>query len=204
MKQFLLCIIIIFILATVRAQTVTGEYYMQGVMETASGFKLSADSTFQFFFSYGALDRFGSGTWSLHDNRIILNSKPYLGKDFKLVRSAKNNDHFITVKIEDSNPDVYNWVHCLIETKQGDSVIDANKEGIIKLPSTTDSIHLISEFAAERISSFAVDKPYNYFTFHFESWIIEVFFKDFSLELVNDHLEGKHPLLPDKIYKYVK
>ena len=41
--------------------TVAGEYYLQGVMETASGFKLNEDSTFQFFFMYGAMDRVGEG-----------------------------------------------------------------------------------------------------------------------------------------------
>jgi hypothetical protein len=30
---------------------VTGEYYLRGVMETASGFRFNADSTFDFFFS---------------------------------------------------------------------------------------------------------------------------------------------------------
>src|SRR5215831_16594973 len=166
MKLLFSILLILTISANMNAQAIAGEYYMQGVMETASGFKLNPDSTFQFFFSYGALDRFGSGKWIVHDNKIILNSKPYPGKDFKIVSSSKNNENFITVKIEDSNPDVYTWVHCLVETKDGDSVIDANREGVIQLPSTTDSIHLISEFASERISSFAVDKSkYNSFTF---------------------------------------
>src|SRR5690348_11474906 len=166
MKMFFCFITTLAISINMQAQTISGEYYLQGVMETASGFKLDKDSTFQFFFSYGALDRFGSGKWKMNDNKIILNSKPYPGKDFKLTHTSKNKDNFITVKIEDSNPDVYNWVHCLVETKKGDTVIDANKEGIIELPSTTDSIHLISEFASERISSFAVDRSkYNYFTF---------------------------------------
>jgi len=96
-------------------------------------------------------------------------------------------------------------VHCLVETKNGDSVIDASSDGSIMLPLTTDSVHLISEFCSERISSFAVDRSkYSYFTFHFEPWVMEVFFKDFPLQFVNDHLEGKHPLLQDKIYKYMK
>jgi hypothetical protein len=141
----------------------------------------------------------------VNSNTIFLNSKPYPGKDFKLVHAEKSNNDFITVKIEDSNPNVYRWVHCLVETKDGDSVIDANNDGSITLPSTTDSIRLISEFCSERISSFAIDKSkYNSFTFHFEPWIMEVFFKDFSLQFVNDHLEGKHPLLQDKMYKYVR
>src|SRR5215831_8423666 len=104
MKLLFSILLILTISANMNAQAIAGEYYMQGVMETASGFKLDKDSTFQFFFSYGALDRFGSGKWSFHDNKIILNSKPYPGRDFKLVNSTKNSQNFITVKIEDSNP----------------------------------------------------------------------------------------------------
>jgi hypothetical protein len=44
------------------AQTnnITGVYNLRGVMEMASGFKLNNDSSFEFYFSYGALDRYGS------------------------------------------------------------------------------------------------------------------------------------------------
>ena len=42
-----------------------GEYSLTGVMETASGIQLNKDSTFQFYFSYGALDREGQGKWSV-------------------------------------------------------------------------------------------------------------------------------------------
>jgi hypothetical protein len=42
-------------LSKMKAQTIfssspVGEYYLRGVMETACGFKLNEDSTFQFFF----------------------------------------------------------------------------------------------------------------------------------------------------------
>ena len=40
-----------------------GEYYCESISEMASGFNIKPDSTFEFFFSYGALDRFGTGTW---------------------------------------------------------------------------------------------------------------------------------------------
>jgi hypothetical protein len=207
MKKLFLFSLILTIFKTMHAQTqnVAGEYYLQGVMETASGFKLDRDSTFQFFFSYGALDRYGSGKWSMSNNKIILNSKAYPGKDFKLVNSVNKNDHSVTVQIENSNPNVYRWVHCLVPTEDGDTLFDATSDGIIQLPSNTDTIRLVSEFCSERISSFAVDKTkFNYFTFNFEPWAAEVFFKNFELQFVTDHLEGKHPLLQDKIYEYVK
>ena len=60
--------------------TIIGEYYLKGVRETASGFKLNADSTFEFFFSYGALDRMGSGTWQKQGDQIIFSSAKTKGK----------------------------------------------------------------------------------------------------------------------------
>src|SRR5438477_12312076 len=72
---------------SIMAQTndLTGVYNLRGVMEMASGFKLNKDSSFEFYFSYGALDRYGSGKWSLINNKIVFNSKPYPGNDFKMV-----------------------------------------------------------------------------------------------------------------------
>src|ERR1051325_4784902 len=55
--------------------TMAGQYSLTGVMETASGIQLNKDSTFQFYFSYGALDRYGSGKWSVQKDNIILDSK---------------------------------------------------------------------------------------------------------------------------------
>lgn len=186
-------------------KNIAGEYYLQGVMETASGFKLNADSTFEFFFSYGALDRFGAGKWSIQNDKIILNSKPYPGKDFKLVDSSKQGNNFTSVKIDENNKNLFSFVHCIAKTQDGDSLFDANHDGLIILPQEIDTIHLVSELCSERISSFALNKKeHNYFTFRFEPWIVEVFLKDFGLEFADDHLEGKHPLMGDKVFEYVK
>ena len=54
--------------------SIAGEYYLEGVMETASVIQLNPDFTFKFFYSYGALDRYGSGKWAIEDNIIELNS----------------------------------------------------------------------------------------------------------------------------------
>lgn len=41
-----------------------GEYQLAGVMETGSGLLLRADGSFEWLFSYGALDLGARGTWS--------------------------------------------------------------------------------------------------------------------------------------------
>src|SRR5262249_41084480 len=65
---------------------IPGEYDLQGVMEVGSGFVFHPDHTFEFFFSYGSVDRQGIGTWKLESSNIILNSEPWPGSDFKMVK----------------------------------------------------------------------------------------------------------------------
>lgn len=48
------------------------------------------------------------------------------------------------------------------------------------------------------------DKKNNSFTFHFEPWIKDVFFKSFPLHYTEDHLEEKHPCPGDKVYNYYR
>jgi len=121
---------------------IPGIYSLTSVMETASAFKLNKDSTFEFYFSYGALDRYGSGKWSIVNKLIVLNSKPYPGKDFKLTDSSLTKNSFITIQIKDKNPHLYRFVYCLSKGETGDSLLNANDSGIIILPRNHDTINL--------------------------------------------------------------
>lgn len=49
-----------------------GHYYLSGVMETGSELLLSADGTFQWYMSYGAVDQTAHGAWGRDGGAIIL------------------------------------------------------------------------------------------------------------------------------------
>ena len=100
-------------------------------------------------------------------------------------------------------PYVYAFTNTL---KDGEYPVKADSHGMIKLPSSdADTLHLLFEFTPERISSFAVKtKTQNNFSFAFEPWIVEVFFKDFELTIKEGRLEGKHPLLNKDDCVYTK
>ncbi|MEP6595213.1 MAG: hypothetical protein ABJA71_04665 [Ginsengibacter sp.] len=184
---------------------IAGVYSLEGVMETASGFKLNEDSTFEFYYSYGALDRYGSGKWSIKNDSIVLNSKPFPGKDFKITDSVLMKNNSTTIKIKNQNTALYRFVYCFFKTPRGDTLLNADRNGIIILPNKTDTINLLFELSAERVSAFLIDNSkYNSYTFSFEPWAVEVFFKRFALLYSHDHLEGRHPLLEDKKYIYTK
>ena len=56
-------------------EKIAGIYHLQDVKSTASGFKFNADGSFLFFFTYGAIDRYGSGAWTIENDQVVLQSR---------------------------------------------------------------------------------------------------------------------------------
>ena len=52
--------------------TLAGEYHLEGVMETGSGLLLREDGTFEWFFTYGALDLGARGKWTREGDTVEL------------------------------------------------------------------------------------------------------------------------------------
>jgi hypothetical protein len=182
-----------------------GEYYLRGVMETASGFQLKADSTFLFFYSYGMLDRFGRGIWKMDHNKIILNSRPRPAVDFKLLASRKIPGDSITISIRDNNNTLLRYIHCQLRSASGVRELKTNEEGYAIFPAASfDSLALLFQLCPDRFSVFKADPASNYYEFGFEPWIIEVFFENFSLEYSSNELYGKHPLIQGREFHYEK
>jgi len=188
-----------------KTNTVIGEYYLQGVMETASGFKLNPDSTFEFFFSYGALDRSGTGTWKQDGNKIIFNSKPGT-KGFALINSNSVNDDKLTIKISDANPSLRSHVYALLKSGEKQSEEMTDKNGSISFPKqSADSILLILEFCPEKVFVFTNNnKQHNNFEFRFEKDMMQVFFDNLALAINSEGMEGQHPLLKQGVYHFKK
>ncbi len=75
-----------------------GEYYLTGIMETASGFNLYEDHSFEFYFTYGALDRHAYGTWREGENGTVILSTDYKDQSpftIELEENMKDNDHLV-------------------------------------------------------------------------------------------------------------
>lgn len=180
-----------------------GVYLLQGVMETGSGFKLNPDNSFEFFYSYGALDREGSGTWKAVGDSVIFNSRTWPGLDFKLLEQSAISSPDITLKLTDKNPVMFSFMYCFVHTKDTTLQFKFDSRGIIKFPGRKiEKLELAFEFV-ERVSSFRItDSSLNNYSFTVEPWLAEVFFKDFALKLTEDGFEGKHPALKDGPYVY--
>ena len=78
--------------ATAPRERVAGDYQLSGVMETASGLRLSADGTYRFFLSYGIADERDEGTWRVDGSAVVLTSTaPPTPPSYVFVRSSKES-----------------------------------------------------------------------------------------------------------------
>lgn len=184
----------------------TGEYYLEGVMEVGSGFRFNNDNTFNFFFSYGAIDREANGIWEQKGDSLILNNAPKPEKDFALVRSMKTKYNETVIKITDPNQMILRNIACRIQTPQGELEGETNQYGEITFDKTqVDQISLIHAFWPDRFSDFTItEKDHNYFEFRIERWIVDVEFKNLVLKADKNSLTGPHPIMQGNKFSYVR
>lgn len=182
MKKYIFILLILSTSVKMQAQqksnTIVGEYYLTGFMETASGFKLNTDSTFDFFFSYGALDRSGKGTWKQEGSKVIFNNKPGT-KGFALINSKVGDDEKFTINITEENQILHSHVYAKIKHRQIEADGLTDKNGVISFPKqVVDSIILFLEFCPDKFFTF-INKniEHNNFEFKFENDITDVFLK---------------------------
>ncbi len=185
---------------------ITGVYTMRGVMETASVFELKPDSTFEFFFSQGALDRGGKGKWGIKDGKLFLNSTAERPpKDYTLVKSSVVPGDFTIIKMVDKNTMILSYSDVTIKTAAAVLTKSTNSHGEVQFPKKNAiEISLLFRLCPDRESVFAVTKNHNYFEFKLEPWVAEVFFKEFSLQITGKGLAGNHPLLEGHNFSYEK
>lgn len=182
-----------------------GEYLLQGVREMASGFLLKPDNSFQFFFSYGALDRQARGTWKKAGDTIIFNSGKWPGADFTIVHSEPGTEEGILVQLEQPNPMLAAYLRLSLVNGAEDSWIQFRQHGHLHLPPQSfDSLSIQFEFCPERFSVLPVFNGHTSFTIRPEQTLFELYLENFSLLHTPEGLSGRHPLLQGDLFKYDK
>ena len=178
-----------------------GEYYLQGVREMASGFMLKEDNTFQFFFSYGALDRHGSGRWEAKNDVLFFNSDSIPADGFVLVGSSKEDHPFINVQLEGNDPMTNAYTHVSLQEGAEGSWQNMNQRGEVQFPPQEVSrIALLFEFCPDQKTIIPVNAAHNSFTFRINPSVAEVYFQNFSLIRTPDGLIGRHPLMEGELF----
>ena len=184
---------------------ISGVYYLIGVMETASGIKLNPDSTFQFFFSQGALDRAGDGKWSIRNDEIVLHSDK-ANEGIKLVESWKAASDSSIVEFESENEMVLPYIHVSIKGKDRSDFRNLNENGKVGFDEVVGgAIYVFFELCPEKIHEIIpANKDDNHFKIAVLSEIFNVDFDNVKLKLIDGNLQGEHPLLTGSDFKYEK
>lgn len=209
MRTLLTVILSTFTIQAMHAQQNTtspvGEYYLEGVRETAAGFKVDADGSFQFFFSYGALDRQGKGRWRMSGNDIIFNSGQVVN-DFLLESSEKTTQNAVRIKLTRTDPSINRFFHA--ELIQGGQHVhaQADAQGIIQFPmQKIDSIKLFFEWCPEKSSVFPITAPDdNLFVFQLQPSILDVQFTECTMKMTDKGFSGALPFSNGKSLDFRK
>lgn len=108
-----------------------GEYFFRKT-EMVAGFYFSAEATFQFFFSYGAVDRRATGTFTIEGNLVKLKSNKEPGKDFTITEQSKSDGGY---SIRFSHPNAYLCEHirCLFFTGDTPTEAFSDRNGMVQI-----------------------------------------------------------------------
>ena len=187
-------------------EKLAGVYQLQDVKQTSSGFQLRPDGGFRFYFTYGTIDRYGSGSWVIDNDHIVLQSRPWAGRDFAGVGSQMINQNLVAMKIVGANPQLLGHVYFSLHQGQKGSWLKTNARGEATFPlQAVTTVSIVFEFCQERFTHFSVEHPdHNYYEFRFEPWLMEVFFDNFRLNISKYALSGKHPLIQGEKFVYEK
>lgn len=186
-----------------------GEYYLESIPEVASGIIFKDDFTFEFFFSSGALDRFGIGTWKEElrkDNKkmVVLNSDPSKKNPLSLANSSRKKGKPTTIKMIDINPSLSTYFIAIgfIDNDTVYTYCDQQGEAVLD-GASFDSLQIVFEFCPDHILSIPSTKNHNYFQVKSDESLFEIFFRDFNLSVNENGLEGNHPVIKGH-YQYIK
>ncbi|MCU7549689.1 hypothetical protein OCK74_11225 [Chitinophagaceae bacterium LB-8] len=198
MKKVLIFLCSILIALNLQAQTTTspiGAYYLRGEMEMAGGFKLDSNGRFQFFFSYGALDRQASGIWQQMGDHLVLDSEPKGVKDFLLTQSKMDPGKQLTLLITNASPQILPYVIAIVHSKGKQFHSTANEKGQMVLPiEQADSIVLQFQWCPEKASRFDVaNLGHNHFSFRMLPSVTDVIFDRFPLTITPQEIYGPLP-----------
>ena len=110
------------------AQTkIQGEYAFRKT-EMVAGFNFTAAGTFQFYFSYGAVDRTAAGTFRVEGNTIKLKSNKEAGKDFTLTAQSKDATGY-TISFNHANKYLLQNIICVFFVNGKEEKVVTNSKG---------------------------------------------------------------------------
>ncbi len=106
-----------------------GKYYYQR-QEMVAAFNFFPDGRFEFFYSYGAIDRTATGTFEVEGDSLKLKSDKEAGHDFSIDKQSKSGSGY-RINCHAPNPQLLRYMQCIAFVGTEKFVYEANQEGTI-------------------------------------------------------------------------
>ncbi len=181
----------------ITGQQITGEYRLKGHHEMVAAFNFQPDSSFEFYFIYGAVDRMAKGKYSIRDKQIFFRSDKTPGRDFT-IRKQSVQGKGTTIKITESNPALQANVLCIfMKGTERDSIYSNNNGLAFSSLTNCDSIiamHTLFPDEFSIIKSDASNKN-DFFELSLNPSLAELSFRNFILTIDGESLSGSLPYL---------
>jgi hypothetical protein len=180
--------------STSKAQVPDGVYRMSGGHEMVAAFEFNKDSTFKFYFIYGAVDRNSSGRYSVHDGTIILHAQKEPGKDFTITNQEKRGTG-TAIKISDRNVYLIRNVVGIFKKGAEQDQQFSDQDGYMHSNlADCDTIYVIHTLFPDVPTIIKKKEPQNnYFEISLNPSLAEVSFQDFTLSIDPEGLTGSLP-----------
>jgi hypothetical protein len=162
----------------------TGAYFFKR-HEMTAGFQFEGDGTFQFFYTYGAVDRKATGSFWIEGNTLKLKSDKQPGKDFTVTHQAQRGTGY-TVQVINKNPALACNVLCVCIHGEGRMQEYTDNSGKAHLAVThCDKLYVQHALFPDVLTLIKdSDNANNYFELTLNSTLSQVSFKgiDFTIE----------------------
>jgi hypothetical protein len=183
-------------IASLNAQVLDGVYRMSGGHEMVAAFEFKKDSTFKFYFIYGAVDRNSSGRYLIQDGNIILQAQKEPGKDFTITKQEKRGTG-TAIKISDRNVYLIRNVVGIFKKGAEQDQQFSDQDGYMHSNLTDcDTIYIIHTLFPDVPTVINKKEPQNnYFEISLNPSLEKVSFQDFTLSIDPEGLTGSLPWL---------
>ena len=176
---------------------VHGEYYFNK-QEMVAVFNFFSGNMFEFFYSYGAVDRSATGTFSITNDTLHLFSDKAPGKDFTVKAQSEEGKGY-RIQFEDANSYLLKNIRCsfFIGKERRDEYTDDNGVIEINLPHC-DSIYAFHELFPDMASLIKDEKnDNNHFVVTLNSSLGQVSFEGIAYKVDGNKLIA---IMPNYIF----
>jgi hypothetical protein len=172
---------------------IQGEYEFHR-QEMVAAFNFLPGEKFEFFYSYGAMDRNATGTFYISGDTLHLKSDKEAGKDFTIKSQSKEGIGY-RIQFENENKFLLSNIRCSFFT--GDKRLDlfTNEEGLIETDiSHCDKIFVFHQLYPDMVTLIKDEKNNNnQFTLTLKPSLVQVSFQGVEYKVEGNKLIATMP-----------